>query len=137
MGGSNDVCLFVRNLRVHSFRGMLELMWMLSIQMCPLVPCTKKPSITTYHRENRGGRGRGSVRNHRASSKRAASSSSTSEPAQAPCRTFDRLRPAEPHRHPHLEQAASLSTLITDNGVELQTVSRSLNVVQESSGEPV
>lgn len=44
---------------------------MLSIQMCPLVPCTKKPSITTYHSQEkeeeeeegtiekrRGGRGR-------------------------------------------------------------------------------
>lgn len=41
------VCVFLRDLRVHSFRGVLELMWMLSIQMCPLVPCTKKPSITT------------------------------------------------------------------------------------------
>lgn len=32
---------FVCDLRVHSFRGVVELMWMLSIQMCPLVPCTK------------------------------------------------------------------------------------------------
>lgn len=42
------VCVFLCDLRVHSVRGMLEFMWMLSIQMCPLVPCAKKPSITTY-----------------------------------------------------------------------------------------
>lgn len=30
---------------------------MLSIQMCPLVPCAKKPSITTWGRERRAGRG--------------------------------------------------------------------------------
>lgn len=35
------------DLRVQSFSGMLELMWMLSIQMCPRVPCAKNPSITT------------------------------------------------------------------------------------------
>ena len=44
----------VCNLRVHSFSGMLELMWMLSIQMCPLVPCTKKPSITTWRSQKTG-----------------------------------------------------------------------------------
>lgn len=58
-----DVCVytvgvFVCDLRVHSFRGVLKLMWMLSIQMCPLVPCTKKPSITTYRIQNKGGRKR-------------------------------------------------------------------------------
>lgn len=42
------MCVFLCDLRVHSVRGMLEFMWMLSIQMCPLVPCAKKPSITTY-----------------------------------------------------------------------------------------
>lgn len=44
-----------RDLRVHSVSGVLRLMWMLSIQMCPLVPCTKKPSITTYRRQTGGG----------------------------------------------------------------------------------
>lgn len=47
------------DLRVHSFSGMLELMWMLSIQTCPLVPCAKKPSITTYHQKQRRKKERG------------------------------------------------------------------------------
>lgn len=42
------------DLRVHSVSGVLTLMWMLSIQMCPLVPCAKKPSITTYQSKTWG-----------------------------------------------------------------------------------
>lgn len=49
-----------RHLRVHSVSGVLRLMWMLSIQMCPLVPCAKKPSITTYRGKAGGGGGGGS-----------------------------------------------------------------------------
>lgn len=43
---------------MHSVSGVLRLMWMLSIQMCPLVPCAKKPSITTYRGKTGGGGGR-------------------------------------------------------------------------------
>lgn len=44
---------------MHSLSGMPELIWMLSIQMCPLVPCAKKPSITTWGRGmNEGNKGR-------------------------------------------------------------------------------
>lgn len=52
MSGECDlcVCVCVFDLRVHSFSGVLELMWTLSIQICPLVPCAKKPSITTYQK---------------------------------------------------------------------------------------
>lgn len=53
------VCAFLvvcqRDLRVHSVSGVPELMWRLSIQMCPLVPCEKKPSITTWRRKTGGG----------------------------------------------------------------------------------
>lgn len=52
------MCVFLCDLRVHSVRGMLEFMWMLSIQMCPLVPCAKKPSITTYQTGEGGERKR-------------------------------------------------------------------------------
>lgn len=47
-----------RHLRVHSVSGVLRLIWMLSIQMCPLVPCAKKPSITTYRGVTEAGRRR-------------------------------------------------------------------------------
>lgn len=57
------LCVFLvvcqRDLRVHSVSGVPGLMWRLSIQMCPLVPCEKKPSITTWRRKNRGRRREG------------------------------------------------------------------------------
>lgn len=40
-----------QDLRVHSSSGVLELIWMLSIQMWPVVAFSKIPSITTFQKE--------------------------------------------------------------------------------------
>lgn len=48
------------DLLVHSSSGVLALMWMLSIQMWPRLPWSKKPSMTTCREGGfRRGRGRG------------------------------------------------------------------------------